>query len=276
LSEIRNTLNTLETNFNSLETNTNQKIETVQQTADQLNSIIPTIVTKEEGKGLSSNDYTNEDKNKLEALDSSLYEKLENKVTKIGEGDDNTYPTTQAVKTYITESIPDISKLDQIDLNNLVLKTGEPQLIKSGTTFTNFAIANETDNQVSSILETDVDGYLNISKGIKINELDCSNLIYKGNEYAISNTESSLTDSYILPTINYTKNLISSSLSSYNIEGLISNNQNIVKTNYIIYNESDLNLITGDSNIDIILCGNLTIQEQNIKGAILYNYVENN
>lgn len=74
------------------------KIEELLNLLKNIENTLENKVDKEEGKGLSTNDFTDEFKNILENLDLSLYEKLENKVTSISaQSTDKQYPSAKCV-----------------------------------------------------------------------------------------------------------------------------------------------------------------------------------
>lgn len=74
------------------------KIEELLNSLKNIENTLKNKVDKEEGKGLSTNDFTDEFKNILENLNLSLYEKTENKVTSISiQSTDNQYPSAKCV-----------------------------------------------------------------------------------------------------------------------------------------------------------------------------------
>ena len=141
----------LENKFNSYVTT--ESLQSNYTNTTDLNSKLDGYVKKEAGKQLSTNDYTTEEKDKLTLLDASLYERSANRKANLDSADDNTYPTTKAVKTYIddkTKNIPDV------DASKLVLKEGDPQVVSATTTFNNLFVndvkldSNDTGLVVSS------------------------------------------------------------------------------------------------------------------------------
>lgn len=173
---------TLETKFDSYTTTTDLENQYVKKEAD---------------KQLSTNDYTTEEKEKLAALDSTLYEKVANKSQTVDE-DTTKYPSNKAVKDYVDNN------RTSVDLSNYVVKEGEPQLVNATTSFTNLVVQeNKEDSPKSVNLNIDEEGYLNLGSKIRINSTreeqgfihygDINYTIYNGQDNLSENQDSLIT-----------------------------------------------------------------------------------
>lgn len=125
-----------DTSISSLQTDLSDVNSSVANINESIGNIQSQYVKKVSGKDLSTNDFSNEYKSKLDAINTSEYEKVSNKTNTIAsDTDGNKYPTVAAVKTYVAENI--VGGSSDVDLSNYVKLSGDSQNITASTTFAN-------------------------------------------------------------------------------------------------------------------------------------------
>lgn len=166
--------------------------------------------------------YSQEEKEKLANLNSTLYEKVENKKETIDDTADGlTYPTTKAVKDYV-----DNSNKATVDLSNYIRRTGESQSVEAVTSFTNLVIKQDTESEPNSVnIVVDEDGYLDIGNMIKLSDSrDAATIRDGGLDYKIfkSSDDPTKNQQTVIATLEAVMRLITSNMSQSGGESDIS------------------------------------------------------
>ncbi len=259
-------------------------------------------------KVLSDNNFTDELKTKLANINLSEYELLTNKSTtienhaqdateeQIAEKDaqDNIkYPTVKAVRDYVKENASS-GPSGEIDTSNLVHLKGNSQTVEATTSFKNFSLLqNVEDNPKQISLFADEWGYVNVkasndASGLTIGNIETNTIIgidnsgvditvnkitYNNDNYTIF-TGDETNPTLKLVTLATVQKLIEDSANNNPGEGDNNTSTQVLRFEYGTFNDTLLNKLTEPIEGTKVVIINKTIEQngQTLSAPVIYEY----